>query len=75
MAEERWVVVDKRWCEYRQEEANLRERRAFPGGVQAHFQAPRTLERMCDYAIACNMEGVPCKWSFLNPDNDPFERE
>lgn len=75
MAEERWITVGKRWCEFRNEEAELLERRAFPSGILRFYQAPRVLERKCSFAIECNMAGYPCKWSYINPDYDPFARD
>jgi hypothetical protein len=74
MAREKWVVVGKRWCEYRDAEAELLERRVFPSGVLRFYQPPRVVEQRCNCAIECNMAGYPCKWAFTNPDNDPFNR-
>lgn len=73
MAAEQWVVVGKRWCEFRQEEATLLEKRAFPSGIVRFYQAPRVLEQKCDCGVDCNLAGYPCKWAFTNPSYDPFE--
>jgi len=72
MATERWVTVGKRWCEFRQGEALLLERRIFPSGIQRYYRAPRVVERKCNCAIECNMAGYPCKWAYTNPERDPF---
>jgi hypothetical protein len=75
MAEERWITVAKRMCEFREQEAELMERRVFPSGILRYYQAPRVLERKCNWAIECNMAGYPCRWSYVNPHNDPFARK
>lgn len=71
-AVKRTVILARRECDYVPVEAELIEERVYPPDVVPELFGYRVLSRSCNQALACNLAGAPCKWSFLNPDNDPF---
>lgn len=71
-----WEVVDEIQCDRTGEAAQLLEQRAYPpeympeaGGV-----AFKVLARKCSLGRACNLAEYKCRWSFLNPNFDPFAK-
>lgn len=74
MAVEKWVTIRAQRCELSGLMMELRERRAYPSSGLLRAQSTDYVVRgyACTAAIRCNMTGVPCRWAFNNPDNDPF---
>lgn len=75
MAKIVWERVSQVWCDHRKEMADLLEERVYPDEL---LPAPagefQVRARKCQFAIDCNLAGYPCKWSWTNPDYDPFDR-
>jgi hypothetical protein len=69
-----WEVIDRLSCDRTGEMAQLLEQRAYapdhmPDGGGRAFQV---LSRKCSLGDQCNMVEYTCRWSFINPDFDPF---
>jgi hypothetical protein len=62
------------WCQSINDSATLIEERVHPGDSLALVGAPdyRVLRQECSHGVECNLIGCACRWSFLNPDYDPF---
>lgn len=71
-ATRRTVLIDTGGCEYRPGRAELIEERVYPADPIPDLAGYRVVSRRCSRAVECNLAGVPCKWAFLNPFNDPF---
>jgi hypothetical protein len=75
MAKIVWESVSQVWCEHRKEMADLLEERVYADEILlAAADAFQVRARQCRFAIDCNLAGYACKWSWMNPDYDPFER-
>ena len=74
MATVTWEVVETWECERAQKLATLVERRVYPSEVLPDTLENRykVLARQCTLATDCNVFGVGCKYSGLNPDIDPL---
>ena len=62
-------------CERIGGSASLIEERVYLSDSLAANGMPgyQVLDRSCSYAIECNLAGCACRWSYINPDWDPFE--
>lgn len=68
-----WEVVDKTYCDRVKEEVDLLEERVYPGDAVPDGGAPFTVRaRKCSQGLECNLTGLRCRYSFVNPDYDPF---
>jgi hypothetical protein len=74
MAQEVWVTVGTKVCDYIEMTVEMRELRLYPAESMpaATDAAYRVVQRQCTGAIACNMAGVPCTWAYNNPGMDKF---
>jgi hypothetical protein len=62
------------WCDRIGDNASLVEVRVFLGDSPAAIATNNShvLKQECSHSIECNLNGCPCRWSYLNPDYDPF---
>ncbi len=68
-----WEAVDKIQCERTGEVAELLEERVYPSEVLPNVGQPyQVRSRKCSMGGECNLVGFPCKWSYINPNFDPF---
>jgi hypothetical protein len=66
-------VVDKIWCDRVRQEAELLEERVYPADAVPDVGAPfKVRARRCAFGTECNLAGCACRWSYLNPNYDPF---
>ena len=73
MATKIWVKTNTIWCERRKEKVDLLEERIYPGDVIPDTGVDYQVNaRKCTEAIDCNIIGMACAHSGLNPDYDPF---
>lgn len=69
-----WEPVKTMECARLGSQVELLEKRVYPSDlldtalVGYHKEGKR-----CSHGIECNQMGFACRWSGLNPDNDPFE--
>jgi len=68
-----WVVVKQGRCVQAERKARLLEQRVYPGEILPDTVGYRVTSRRCDWDIACNQAGFPCRWAFTRPELDPFE--
>lgn len=55
------------------QEAELLEERVYPADILPDVGAPyQVWARKCSLGVNCNLAGYACRWSFINPDYDPF---
>ena len=73
MASTKWVTARILWCDRVQAEAELQEHRVYPADVLPDLSGFQVKARRCSMGTACNMAGFSCKWSYANPNFDPFE--
>ena len=75
MTDSIWYIVDKRWCDRMQTEAELLEERAYGSEL---FPDPgsgfQVRGRKCSLGMACNLIGYPCRYAMNNPNYDPFAK-
>ena len=70
-----WEVVDRIWCERVGQESDLLEERVYPDEVLPGAGRPfQARARKCAFGVECNLVGYRCRWSFTNPDYDPFAK-
>ena len=74
MAVREWVEVKSIHCQQVDHKAVLLEERIYPIGMlrtgpgsQFHVGGQK-----CSLGTACNVMEHACRWSFLNPNYDPF---
>jgi hypothetical protein len=68
-----WQVVAQVNCG-RATPAKLLEERVYPADFLVDTTgAFRVQSRHCAKAAACRAANVPCRWTGLNPNYDPFE--
>lgn len=72
MARSEWVPVKKIWCDRIGGEAQLLEQWVYPEEIMPDTAPYRVVGRKCSTGLECNIAGAPCKWSYINPDHDPF---
>jgi hypothetical protein len=73
MADSIWLVVDRVWCDRTQTAADLLEERVFPAEVLPDAKVPYQVRaRKCSLGLECNLLGYTCRWSYTNPNYDPF---
>jgi len=73
MTTTKWVVVDKKWCEYIDMEATIMEQRIYPADVMPDTSSFKVISRKCSANLACNLAEVPCSYAFTNPTTDRYE--
>ncbi|MCZ7669395.1 MAG: hypothetical protein M5U34_20560 [Chloroflexi bacterium] len=73
MTTTKWVIVDKKWCEYIEMEATIMEQRLYPPDLLPDSPSYRVISRKCSANIVCNLTGVPCAYAFTNPTTNRFE--
>jgi len=72
MASSGWVVVKQGRCVRADREARLLEQRVYPAEFLPDTMGYRVKARGCDWDVACNLQGFPCRWAFTRPEHDPF---
>jgi hypothetical protein len=73
MTTTKWVVVDKKWCEYIKMEATIMEQRIYPADLMPDTSSYKVISRKCSANVACNLAEVPCSYAFTNPITDRYE--
>lgn len=73
MTTTRWVVVDRKWCKYINQEATIMEQRIYPADLLPDTSTYKVIARKCSANVACNLAGVPCSYAFTNPGTDRYE--
>ncbi len=73
MTTTKWVIVDKKWCEYIDMEATIMEQRIYPADVLPDTSSYKVISRKCSANVACNLAEVPCTYAFTNPVTDRYE--
>jgi hypothetical protein len=73
MTTTKWVVVDRKWCEYINMEATIMEQRIYPADLMPDTSTYKVIARKCSANVACNLAGVPCSHAFTNPTTDRYE--
>lgn len=73
MTTTKWIVVDKKWCEYIQQEASIMEQRVYPSDLMPDTEPYQVIARKCSANVACNLANMPCDWAFTNPKVDRFK--
>jgi hypothetical protein len=67
-----WQTVAVAACG-RAEPAELLEERVYPTDpLELASGAFQVRARKCDHAEECREAGLPCRWTGLNPNFDPF---
>lgn len=68
-------TIKQVWCDRRNDSASLLEKRVYLGDTIMNAGAGeyRVIGRYCAHDIECNVAGYPCKWSYLNSENDPYK--
>ena len=73
MASQVEEVISRTWCGRIPEQAVLLEERVYPGDMMPDsIVSYQVLARKCSLAQECQLAGIPCRWSGLNPNYDPF---
>jgi hypothetical protein len=68
-----WEAVSRQWCDLMHQEADLLEERVYPADILPDVGRPYLVwARKCSLGVRCNLAGYTCRWSYLNPDYDPF---
>lgn len=67
-----WVTVKKQYCAILEGEAELLEQRVYPADVIPDMENYRVTGHKCSAAVACNLKGCQCKWSYTGPTVDRF---
>jgi hypothetical protein len=76
MAKIVWEIVDTIQCDRTGEPAHLMEERIYLDDPFPDLGQPHIVRaRKCSLAEQCNLAGYACRWSFLNPNFDPFEQK
>jgi len=52
--------------------AHLLEERVYPAEILPDVVGYRVTAQRCDWDVACNLQGFPCRWAFTRPEHDPF---
>ena len=72
MAVVTWQIAGKVFCR-RAEPVELLEEHIYPIDFLDDATAPFQLRaRMCRWELECREAGLPCRWTGLNPNYDPF---
>ncbi len=69
----KWVVVEKKWCNYINQEATIMEQRVYAPEMMPDTEPYRVIARKCSANIACNLANIPCSWAFTGPDVDRYK--
>lgn len=73
MSSQVWVKKQSQFCSRVKQTVYLLEERVYPGnsipGVGEPYQVRA---QKCSASIECNLLGMRCRWSGLNPMYDPF---
>ena len=73
MSNQQWVTIGRKYCELIKQDVAIMQLRSYPSGmINAGLGSYRVHETKCTAAVDCNMAGVPCSWSFTNPDSDRY---
>jgi len=72
MASSGWVVVKQGRCVRAGRMAHLLEERVYPAEILPDVVGYRVTAQRCDWDVACNLQGFPCRWAFTRPEHDPF---
>jgi hypothetical protein len=68
-----WEVIDTIRCDRTGEKAQLLEERVYAGDPVPDVGRPfHVRARKCSLGGECNLAGYACRWSYLNPNFDPF---
>ena len=73
MASSGWVVVKQGRCVKAGREARLLEERVYPAELLPETVGYRVTALRCDCDVACNLQGLSCRWAFTLPEFDAFE--
>lgn len=73
MATTVWQIIDTITCDRTREQAHLLEERVYPDESLPDVGHPfKVRARKCSLGSECNLAGYACRWSYLNPNFDPF---
>jgi hypothetical protein len=73
MASQVEEVISRTWCGRVPEQAVLLEERVYPLDIMPDSALSyQVLARKCAFGQDCQLAGIPCRWSGLNPNYDPF---
>jgi hypothetical protein len=73
MASQVEEVISRTWCGRIPEPALLLEERVYPAEIMPdNALSFQVIARKCAFGQECQVAGIPCRWSGLNPNYDPF---
>jgi hypothetical protein len=69
-----WKTVKKIHCDCVGQEAELLEERIYLDDPFPDVGQPfQVRARKCSLGMDCNLAAHACRWSYINPNYDPFE--
>lgn len=73
MSSQVWVKKQTIYCDRLKQKVYLLEERIYPGPSVPNVGKPYQVKaQKCSAGIECNIHGLRCRWSGLNPLHDPF---
>lgn len=73
MSNQEWVKKQSLYCDRLKQTVYLLEERIYPEGILPDVGEPyQVRSQKCSAGLECNLLGMRCRWSGLNPTNDPF---
>ena len=73
MATIAWKVIKTIQCNRVGQAADLLEERVYGDDpLPDAFESFKVRRRKCYFGTDCNLTGHACRWSYINPDYDPF---
>jgi hypothetical protein len=74
MTDRRWIATRTIYCDRLGGQVALLEERIYPDDRLPDVGAPYQVhQKKCAHWLECNLAGIPCCWSGINPGYDPFE--
>lgn len=73
MSSQVWVKKESQFCFRVKQTVYLLEERVYPGNTIPDIGEPYQVRaQKCSAGLECNLVGMRCRWSGLNPTYDPF---
>lgn len=73
MSNKVWIKKQSLFCDRLKQTVYLLEERVYPGNTVPDVGRPfKVRAQKCSAGVECNLHGFRCRWSGLNPANDPF---
>ena len=73
MSSQVWVKKQSQFCIRLKQTVYLLEERVYPGSLIPEVgETYQVRAQKCSAGVECNLLGLRCRWSGLNPTYDPF---